>query len=675
MRSFVKVAITILIVPLCGRALSQTAGKSISTKPTAKSGASVATNSKSTAAKPTSIRKPSAPTLTETQRALHALNRLAFGPRPGDVQAVLVKGIDAWVEDQLHPESIDDSALNVRLTPYATTRMNPKQLAQSFPTDAVLRQVIDGKRAIPDDAAVKLIYAVNIARIKQQDAANQAARGVESGDPSTKEEAAVALASRQADARAIAEMLLAMPKEQRLKALENSPPDKLVDFPNLLRPDQRDRLNADATPEEREVLRALVSPPGVVASELQQAKVIRAIYSERQLQEVMTDFWINHFNVYQYKDQDIFYTTAYERDVIRPHAFGKFYDLLVAVAQSPAMLAYLDNWMSIGPHSQAAGKNGQSGLNENYGRELMELHTLGVDGGYTQSDVIQLASILTGWTIAQPQDGGQFLFDPRRHEPGDKLLLGQKFYYAGQEEGLRALYTLAHRPATAHFISKCLAMRFVSDDPPESLVDRLAAVFQSSDGDIREVLRTLFESPEFWSPETYKGKFKTPFEFVASAVRASGANVVAPDALVGTLANMGMQPYGMAVPTGYSMTNSTWENEGALLSRMNFATNLTQDKIAGVQFDPASLVIDGLLTGNDPARTKAALATKRPNADVALALCEDAILQGDFSAKDEGAIRKQIEDPYVEQKMATSPLDVLRLISGFLLASPNFLYR
>jgi uncharacterized protein (DUF1800 family) len=609
--------------------------------------------------------------ITETQRALHVLNRLSFGPRAGDLQAVLAKGVDAWVEDQMHPESIDDSALNARLAPYASTRMNPKQLTQSFPSDAIIRQVIAGKRPMPDEPTLKLVYSVHVARIGQQNAAKAAPPASQTPNPSP----AVPEPTPEDQARAIADTVLGLPKQQRLGALENSPPEKLINFPNLLRGDQRDRLNADFSPQEREIFRALANPPSVVASELQEAKVLRAIYSERQLLEVMTDFWFNHFNVYQSKDQGVFYTTGYERDVIRAHAFGKFYDLIVAVAQSPAMLSYLDNWLSIGPHSQAAGKNGQSGLNENYGRELMELHTLGVDGGYTQSDVTQLATIFTGWTIAQPEDGGQFQFDPHRHEPGDKIVLGHKFYDAGQDEGMRALDMLAHSPATARFISKCLATRFVSDDPPESLVARLAAVFQSSDGDIREVLRALFQSPEFWSPQNYKTKFKTPFEFVVSAARASGANVVAPAALVQNLGNMGMQPYGMAVPTGYSMKAATWENDGALLARINFAAALTQGKLAGVQFDPAGLVVQATLTSGELLKTKAALAAKHTSADLALALCEDAILQGDFPAKEEAIIRKQMAAPDVARRMAASPIDGLRVISGFLLGSPDFQHR
>jgi uncharacterized protein (DUF1800 family) len=254
------------------------------------------------------------------------------------------------------------------------------------------------------------------------------------------------------------------------------------------------------------------------------------------------------------------------------------------------MLMYLDNWLSIGPHSEAAGKNGQSGLNENYAREVMELHTLGVDGGYTQGDVTELARVLTGWTIAQPDDGGQFQFDPRRHEPGSKVVLGEKFYDSGSDEALHALDVLAHHPSTAHFISKSIAQRFGSDDPPETLVARMATKFQSSDGDIREVLRTMIHSPEFWSPDAYRAKFKTPLEFVVSAVRATGANVAAPDALVQNLTAMGMQPYGMVPPTGYSTKVATWENTGALLARINFSTVLTQGKLPGVQFDPADLL-------------------------------------------------------------------------------------
>ena len=614
--------------------------------------------------------------LTERQRVLHALNRLTFGPKPGEVDVVLAKGLDSWIEDQLHPESIDDSVLNGHLGPFITTRLNPKQLALSFPSDAVIRQVMTGKRPMPEEPELKLVYSVNVARLQQQDNKQAQSKPVAAagtaadGSGGTSSPAGPSLAEEQA--RTIADRLLALPKGQRLAALEETPPEQLVNLPNLLRADQRDRLVADFSPQEREIFRAFANPAGVVTSELQQAKVLRAIYSERQLLEVMTDFWINHFNVFQFKNQDAYYTTAYERDVIRPHALGKFYDLLVATAQSPAMLMYLDNWLSVGPHSEAAGKNGQNGLNENYARELMELHTLGVDGGYTQTDVTELARVLTGWTFAQPDDGGQFQFDPRRHEPGTKIVLGEMFYGSGNDETIRALGMLAGSPATGHFISKCIAQRFVSDDPPESLVARMAEKFHSSDGDIREVLRVMLRSPEFWAPTAYRAEFKTPLEFVVSAVRATGANVVAPDALVQNLNAMGMPPYGMVPPNGYSTKASSWENSGALLARINFSSQLTQGKLPGVQFDPADLLALTILTAPNIGVGKDPVGESRSGLDFSIAVSENAILNGELSLADKQLIHKQLEDPEIKRQIAASPLDALRDADGFVLASPAF---
>jgi uncharacterized protein (DUF1800 family) len=673
-----------IAAPACAQGSSPTksspSAKSSAKSPAAKPSANPKTNLKIGATKP--VASP----LSERQRVIHALNRLTFGPKPGEVDAVLAQGLDSWLEDQLHPESIDDAALNGRLGPYITTRLNAKTLALSFPSDGVIRQIIAGKRMMPaDPPELKLVYAVNVARLQQQDAASKAQAQMQAavattskvGEPSpvgggvpVPGPSKPSPAAEQA--RSIADMLLALPKAQRLAAVESMPADQLVNFPNLIRPDQRDRLLADSTPQEREIVRAFANPAGVVTSELQQAKVLRAIYSERQLQEVMTDFWFNHFNIFQNKNQDVFYTTAYERDVIRPHALGKFYDLLVATAQSPAMLMYLDNWLSIGPHSEAAGKSGQNGLNENYAREVMELHTLGVDGGYTQADVTELARVLTGWTITQPDDGGQFQFDPRRHEQGSKTVLGETFYGTGNDEALRALGMLAHSPATAHFISKCLAQRFVSDDPPETLIARMAAKFQSSDGDIREVLRAMLHSPEFWAPGAYRAKFKTPLEFVVSAVRASGSNVVTPDALVQNLTAMGMQPYGMIPPTGYSTNATAWENTGALLARINFASNLTQGKIAGVQFDPADLLVLGILGSSDLNEMKTAVASGRSGLDLAVALTANSILNEELPPADAGVIRKQMEDPAVRKQSEASPVDALRFADGFVLASPEF---
>ncbi len=327
------------------------------------------------------------------------------------------------------------------------------------------------------------------------------------------------------------------------------------------------------SPQQREIFAAMQNSTRMVGIEEMQTRLIRDIYSERQLEAVMTDFWLNHFNVYVRKNQNEPYLIpSYERDVIRPHALGKFEDLLVATAKSPAMLMYLDNWQSIGPDSQAAKNAGRfagmqrpglargpfggrpplaqnpqanqqaraalkdRGLNENYGRELMELHTLGVNGGYTQKDVTEVAKVFTGWTIDQPFRGGTFQFDERRHEPGSKTVLGQTIKENGMNEGLEVLHMLATSPATANFISTKLAVRFVSDDPPPALVDRMAQSFLASDGDIKTVLRTMFESPEFWAPAAQRAKVKTPLEFVVSAVRASGAtvnNALAPGAGAG----------------------------------------------------------------------------------------------------------------------------------------------
>ena len=273
----------------------------------------------------------------------------------------------------------------------------------------------------------------------------------------------------------------------------------------------------------------LIGPQQVVYRDLAEAKMLRAIYSNRQLEEQLDDFWYNHFNVFVDKGADRYLVTEYERDAIRPHVLGKFRDLLEATAKSPAMLFYLDNWQSVGPNApqpRGQGNKAKRGLNENYGRELMELHTLGVDGGYTQKDVTEVARCFTGWTINQPQRGGKFVFNPRLHDNGEKVVLGVTIPAGGGEsDGEKVLDILAHHPATAHFISKKLAMRFVADDPPAALVDRMADTFLKTDGDIRQVMLTMIDSKEFWSVGAYRSKVKSPLEMVASAVRAMNGNV------------------------------------------------------------------------------------------------------------------------------------------------------
>jgi len=339
-----------------------------------------------------------------------------------------------------------------------------------------------------------------------------------------------------------------------------------------------------------------------VVLELQEQKIIRAAYSTRQLQEVLVDFWFNHFNVDARKGVDRFLLTSYERDVIRPHVFGRFRDLLEATAKSPAMLFYLDNWMSIdpaGPHGppmRSTRPNAPKGLNENYGRELMELHTLGVDGGYTQQDVTEVARAFTGWTIDRPRAGGGFTFNARLHDDGQKVVLGHVIRRGGGEhDGEEVLDILARHPSTARFIATKLVRRFVSDTPPPALVDRVAARFRDTDGDLREVVRAILTSPEFFSADAYRAKVKTPFEFVVSAVRATGADVHDARPLVRQIAELGMPLYQCQPPTGYKDTADAWVNTGALVGRMNFGLALTANKIRGVVVSNATP--DGIALG------------------------------------------------------------------------------
>jgi len=379
-----------------------------------------------------------------------------------------------------------------------------------------------------------------------------------------------------------------------------------------------------AAPADRSVL----ARQRAVMTELAQAKILRAVMSERQLQEVLADFWLNHFNVFAGKGQVRQYLTEYERDVIRPHVLGNFRDLLGAVAHSPAMLFYLDNWQSAsptptGPVSQEMERRLERrqmqmqrpvprparGLNENYARELMELHTLGVDGGFTQTDVVELARILTGWTIDQPRAGGAFVFRPAMHDTGTKTFLGATFGPAGQVEGEHALDLLARHPATARHIAFKLAQRFVADEPPEPLVARAAAIFASTQGDLREVVRSILTSPEFLDPGMFRAKVKTPIEFVVSAVRATGATLATAQPLVVALQNLAMPLYGCQPPTGYSMSADAWVSSGALLNRMTFATSL----VAGGRVLPIGLGREGApgqerpaIGGRGPARGAAA---------------------------------------------------------------------
>jgi uncharacterized protein (DUF1800 family) len=301
------------------------------------------------------------------------------------------------------------------------------------------------------------------------------------------------------------------------------------------------------------------------------------------------------------------------------------------------------------------------GLNENYAREIMELHTLGVDGGYRQKDVTELAKILTGWTIKQPEQGGGFEFDPRMHEPGKKYFLGKTIKEDGENEAKKVIEMLAKNPATAKFICRKLAMRFVSDNPPAALVERMSKTYLKSDGDIREVLRALFRSPEFWAPEAYRAKIKTPFEFVASAVRATGAEITNPLPLAQALNRMGMPLYGMQPPTGYSMKADAWVNSAALLNRMNFSLGMGLGRMQGIRFDAQSL----------------AGAAPPPDSGAALAFLEGSLLDGEVSQQTHQTILKQLTDPQVTGRKLDDPARPpnLGMIAGLILGSPEFQRR
>jgi uncharacterized protein (DUF1800 family) len=343
-----------------------------------------------------------------------------------------------------------------------------------------------------------------------------------------------------------------------------------------------------AVPELRREAMAADQPQQLVNAELIEHKLFRAVYSNRQLEEVLVDFWMNHFNVFNGKGPDRVLLTSFERDAIRPHVFGHFKDMLLATARHPAMLFYLDNWQSQAPREDFPVPAGvrRPGLNENYGRELLELHTLGVDGGYTQNDVIAVARAFTGWTIYDPQKFAEFQFNPAVHDRKEKVVLGHTIPpMGGQQDGMQVIDILAHHPSTAKFISRKLAQRFVADDPPQPLVDRMAATFLKTDGDLRAVLQAMFSSPEFSSEGAWQVKLKSPLEMVVSAVRALNADVTDTFGLAQRIADLGEPLYGKLEPNGYPNTGDAWTNTAGLLGRINFANALADGQVPGVKVD------------------------------------------------------------------------------------------
>lgn len=669
------------------------------------------------------------------ERVLHALNRFTFGPRPGDVDVVRSIGLDNWFEQQLHPASLDFTDLNARLADFPAMQWTPEDLLFRIPSNAILRQALDGKAPIPERGALHAVYEDQLYRVaekrqekaeKQQADLNKPEPGAatmaappgmetqaeraESSTPLSKEpngtgpapsESGPMMAAAQPSAAMDPidiDPILALPPQQRVAKLVSMQPAEIDSFFKSLRPIQRAALEAGLAPEQRETVEDLENPERLVVEELTAQRLTRDIYSTAQLQEVMTDFWMNHFNVYLRKNEATpYYLVSYERDVIRPHALGKFEDLLEAVAHSPAMLLYLDNAESIGPGSLAAErakmaaarrpgnqKKAREGLNENYARELMELHTVGVNGGYTQADVTQVARILTGWTVERPQRGGGFAFDPNRHEPGNVKALGQKFKDRGETEGRDLLHYLATRPATAQFLARKLAIRFVSDDPPPALVDRLAKTYLSSGGDIPAMLRTLYHAPEFWSTSVYRAKVKTPIEFVVSAVRASNAQVDNLRPIANELRSLGMPLYGCVPPTGYNWQAATWVSTGALVDRMNFALNLASSRLPGIT-----------TVWSTPLDSSAGtmLATEGPSAESEEARLEALIVAGGVSNSTRSAVMQQFQQqsaqatqvastqPFAVQARPTrqqgpSPLERQdQLLAGLLIGSPEFQRR
>jgi len=637
--------------------------------------------------------------LTADQRYLHVLNRLGFGARPGDVERLKLKGIENYINEQLNPEKIEDPVATAKVRNLATLNMSTAELYEKFPQPGQLLRQLQRQGMLPADLA-----EVRDSRVKGGNTDSQK-NGQEKETQS---------------------------EMTRPPSGETNPANPLAN--EKYRRAVRDYYEANG-----------LQLPQRIMAELQASRILRAVYSERQLQEVMVDFWSNHFNVFAGKGADRWLLMSYDRDTIRPNAMGRFEDLLVATAKSPAMLFYLDNFQSVSPNAQRGSRlrtqrggfldllmgnrrnermidrasRGQQpdargsqfpaqpqqrqrrGINENYARELMELHTLGVDGGYIQKDVQEVARCFTGWTIFAPRGGGaaaaalmgegaranagSFYFAPRMHDDGEKTVLGHKIPAGGgMKDGLMVLDILAHHPSTAKFIAYKLVRHFVSDNPPTSLVDSVATTYNKTDGDIREMLRTIFFSPEFNSPGNYRAKIKRPFELAISAIRTLGAETNGGPQVHQWIARMGQPLYGYQTPNGYADTAEAWVNTGALLERLNFGLALASNRIPGTRVDLTHLVNE-----------------ESPNQEQVISNLVNAIAAGDMSPKTRETLRNQWNDrplivapaspdpaqapPPGEGEMMTGPRRRLQLaraeanitdpvtkIVGLILGSPEF---
>jgi uncharacterized protein (DUF1800 family) len=575
-----------------------------------------------TAQKPQSQSRPAR--LAEDLRLLHVLNRLGFGARPGDLARVRALGLERYIEEQLYPEKIADAAAEAKLQRLEALRMTTPELYAKYPQPNQLLRRLQRQGTLPPALA---------AAMEERRAGNNMPPA-QSG---------------------------AMPAQTRG---DDSPPAPEA---GAAQPDER-RAN-----EYRRAIRDYyqqngLRPPQQLIGELQASRILRAVYSERQLQEVMVDFWENHFNVFAGKGADRWLLISYDRDTIRPNTLGKFKDLLVATAQSPAMLFYLDNFQSVSPRAQqnrnrplrdalmGARRQNQGtgempnaqpqpqrprrGINENYARELMELHTLGVDGGYTQRDVQEVARCFTGWTIRAPRgqggdpDAGKFIFNERMHDNGEKVVLGQKIPAGGgMRDGLMVLEILARHPSTAKFLATKLARRFVMDNPTPELIARLSAAYTKSDGSIREMLRAVIASPEFNSQAAYRAKIKTPFELAISAIRTLGGETNGGPAIHQWIARMGEPLYMYQAPTGYPDTAEDWVNTGSLLERLNFALALVSNRIPGTRVDLTRFA------GDAETANGALDKPKVMNRFIGV------ILNGDASAQTIATLTKQLNEP------------------------------
>ncbi len=578
--------------------------------------------------------------LSQDQQIVQALNRLTFGPRPGDVEEVRRVGLAKWIELQLHPGQIPENpALDAKLKPLETLRMSLPEIVAKYtpPQQPVMMQPV---------MAMNTLLSQDDMRKVQIGTAEERTAVLKSLDPEKRRQVLASLPPNvlafTPEFQKEGEEARRIQQEEVQKEVRRRNPQ----LNDLLNPDQlavarsgnRDQLTAlfaYLDPDKRALVAGLLPPqsmagfpelrregqfqrsPRLVASEdVKEAKIFRALYSNRQLEEVLVDFWFNHFNVDQNKNvpqtQNLVHLLigSYERDAIRPHVLGHFKDLLLATARHPAMLYYLDNWESMNPDALNVGPfapnrgivNGvpnsiipsplarlAHGLNENYGREVMELHTLGVKGGYTQDDVIAVARCFTGWTVRDPNNP-EYVFAPFMHDFGEKTVLGHKIAAGGgEQDGLQAIDILAHHPSTAKFVSRELAQRFVADDPPQALVDRMAQTFTKTDGDLRAVLQTMFTSPEFFSEGAWQAKVKSPFEMVVSAVRALGADTTDTFALVQKVADLGEPLYNKLEPTGYPNTGDAWLSTAGIMGRMNFSAALASGLVPGMKLDPSRL--------------------------------------------------------------------------------------